>query len=86
MINVCLWLLGGLLAGGIASRLPRTLTPINMIANSIAGAFGALLGGVVFLIFDTAPLGSVNLWALLIALISAVIAISLVRATFRYIP
>ncbi len=86
MINVCLWLLGGLLAGGIASRLPRTLAPINIITNSLAGAFGALLGGVVFLIFDTAPLSSLNVWGLLIALCSAVIAISLVRATFHHIP
>jgi uncharacterized membrane protein YeaQ/YmgE (transglycosylase-associated protein family) len=43
---------------------------------------GALLGGVIFLIFDTAPLSAIKLEGLLFALIGAIVVIALVRLLF----
>jgi hypothetical protein len=37
MINLCLWLLAGALAGGAASRIPSALAPNDGVINSIAG-------------------------------------------------
>jgi uncharacterized membrane protein YeaQ/YmgE (transglycosylase-associated protein family) len=79
MITLCLWLLAGVLAASAASRLSSALAPDDIVVNSIAGILGALLGGVVFLIFDITPLHALNLWGFVIALVGAVIAISLVR-------
>ncbi|MEP7190964.1 MAG: hypothetical protein ABI901_17380 [Roseiflexaceae bacterium] len=82
MINICLCLLAGALAGGFASRLPSALAPDDVVVNSIAGMLGALLGGVVFMIFDITALHGLNPWAFVIALFGAGIAISLARVVF----
>lgn len=82
MINICLWLLAGSLAASAASRLPSALAPDDVVVNTIAGTLGALLGGVVFLIFDITSLHTLNLWGFVIALFSAVIAILLARLVF----
>ena len=81
MITICLWLL----AGGAASRLLSALEPDDVVVNMIAGMLGALLGGVGFMIFDIRSLYVLNLWAFVIALLGAGIAISLARLVFRRI-
>ncbi len=83
MMNICLWLLAGALAGGAASRLPSALAPDDVVVNTIAGMLGALLGGVVFIIFDITSLHVLNPWSFVIALFSAGIAISLARLVFQ---
>lgn len=82
MLNLCLWLLAGALAGGVASRMPSALAPDDVVINCIAGILGALLGGVVFLVFDITSLHTVNLWGFVIALGSAVITIMLAQRVF----
>jgi len=77
MINVLVWLLFGVLAGGVASRLTRPLTPIITVLNSVAGIMGAVMGGIVFLIFDTAPLDRVSLGGIVCALVGAMLVILL---------
>jgi uncharacterized membrane protein YeaQ/YmgE (transglycosylase-associated protein family) len=83
MINVLVWLLFGALAGTVASRLTRPLTPIAMVLNSVAGTMGALMGGIVFLIFDTTPLDALSLRGIVWALVGAMLVIVLVRVMFR---
>jgi uncharacterized membrane protein YeaQ/YmgE (transglycosylase-associated protein family) len=85
MITICLCLLAGALAGGAASRLPSALDPDDIVVNMVAGMLGALLGGVVFMIFDITSLHVLNLWAFVLALFGAGIAISLARLAFRRI-
>lgn len=83
MITLCLWLLAGVLAASVASRLSSALVPDDVVVNSIAGVLGALLGGVVFLIFDITSSHTINLWGFVIALVSAVVSISLVRLVYQ---
>jgi uncharacterized membrane protein YeaQ/YmgE (transglycosylase-associated protein family) len=85
MINLCLWLLAGTLAAGAASRLPSALVLDDAVVNNIVGILGALLGGVVFLLFNVTSLHVVNVWGFALALVSAVIAISLTRLVFQHL-
>jgi uncharacterized membrane protein YeaQ/YmgE (transglycosylase-associated protein family) len=71
------------LAAATASRLSSAVAPDEVVVNSIAGILGALLGGVVFLIFDVTLLHASTLWGIVIALLSAVVAISLVRHIYQ---
>lgn len=79
MINVLAWLVFGVLAGLIASRIVKPVSSSIALVTVSAGVMGALAGGIVFLIFDTAPLASLNLSGLIVALASAIIMIGLAR-------
>jgi uncharacterized membrane protein YeaQ/YmgE (transglycosylase-associated protein family) len=83
MINVLVWLLFGVLLGSMASRLTHPLTPLTIVLNSIAGIMGALMGGIVFLIFDTTPLNTVSLGGVVCAIVGAMLVIVLVSIMFR---
>jgi uncharacterized membrane protein YeaQ/YmgE (transglycosylase-associated protein family) len=83
MINVLVWLLFGVLVGNVVSRLGRSFTPITIVLNSIAGIMGALMGGIVFLIFDTAPLDALSFGGFVCALVGALLMIGLVQIMFR---
>ena len=79
MINVLVWLVCGGLAGWAASRLIRTFQGAAPLLQIVAGSLGALLGGVIFLIFDTAPLSVFNVRGLTVALIGALVIIGVVH-------
>jgi uncharacterized membrane protein YeaQ/YmgE (transglycosylase-associated protein family) len=83
MINIFLWLLFGVLAGFVVSRLSNRIVPDTIIINSIAGVLGAIVAGFVFLIFDVTPLNTVNIWGSIIALAGALVGISLVQILVR---
>lgn len=83
MINICLWLLFGVLAGFMVSRLSNKLMPDNVILNSVAGVLGAMIAGFVFLIFDVTPLNGINIWGVIVALAGALVGISLIQMIIR---
>jgi uncharacterized membrane protein YeaQ/YmgE (transglycosylase-associated protein family) len=79
MINVFLWCLVGGLIGFAIGRLKKTFPyPFMQI---VAGCFGALIGGTVFTIFDTTPLAMFSISGLAIAILGALIALSIVQTT-----
>jgi uncharacterized membrane protein YeaQ/YmgE (transglycosylase-associated protein family) len=79
MINILAWLLFGMAAGWMAARLFELAPGGGALLHVAAGAMGAVVGGVVFLIFDTAPLTGFSLWGVLCALLGAAITIMLAR-------
>jgi uncharacterized membrane protein YeaQ/YmgE (transglycosylase-associated protein family) len=83
MINICLWLLFGVLAGFIVSRLSNKVMPDNIVLNSVAGVLGAMIAGFVFLIFDVTPLNTINFWGVVIALAGALAGVSLIQMIVR---
>jgi uncharacterized membrane protein YeaQ/YmgE (transglycosylase-associated protein family) len=83
MINIFLWLLFGVLAGFVASRLSNQLVPDNLILNSVAGVLGAMIAGFIFLIFDVTPLDAVSLWGIIAALGGAIGGIALTQMIVR---
>jgi uncharacterized membrane protein YeaQ/YmgE (transglycosylase-associated protein family) len=83
MINIALWLLFGVVAGFIASRLSDQLLPDYIVMNSAAGVLGAMLAGFIFLLFDVTPLNAVNIWGIIIAITGAIASIALVQVLVR---
>jgi uncharacterized membrane protein YeaQ/YmgE (transglycosylase-associated protein family) len=83
MINVLIWLLFGALVGWVASRLMRSIQANDAFLNAVAGGMGALIGGVVFFIFDTAPLDIISLWGLVCAIVGAIVTIGMAHIVVR---
>jgi uncharacterized membrane protein YeaQ/YmgE (transglycosylase-associated protein family) len=81
VINVLTWLLLGSLAGLMGGHLARSIQNGLPFLQIVAGCLGALIGGAVFLIFDTAPLHTFNAWGSLAALLGAALIIGAVHAT-----
>ena len=82
MVNVLAWLLLGMVSGWAASHVFRA--PDNgAFLHIAAGGMGAMIGGVVFLIFDTAPLSGFRPWGLGCALIGAAITIAIAQVVLR---
>jgi len=79
MINIVAWLIFGLLTGLAANALVKPATGDISVLTLTAGVLGALIGGIVFLIFDTAPLATFNLWGMLVAIVGAGMLIGLAR-------
>jgi uncharacterized membrane protein YeaQ/YmgE (transglycosylase-associated protein family) len=83
MVNIFVWLLFGILAGFIVSRLSSRLMLNSLMLNSVAGVLGAMVAGVVFLIFDVTPLNAVTIWGIVVGLAGALLGISLVQILVR---
>jgi uncharacterized membrane protein YeaQ/YmgE (transglycosylase-associated protein family) len=83
MINVLIWLLFGVLVGWAASRMVRLAEVNDTFLNAIAGSMGALIGGVVFFIFDTAPLDSFSPWGFVCAIVGAIVTIGIAHIVVR---
>jgi uncharacterized membrane protein YeaQ/YmgE (transglycosylase-associated protein family) len=79
MINVLVWLLFGIAAGLAAGWVAKPAGGDAPLLNITAGMLGAVVGGVVFLIFDTTPLSAFNAWGMVMALLGAVVLIGLAR-------
>ncbi len=79
MINIVVWLLLGTLTGLTANMLAKPSTGDVSILTLTAGVLGALVGGVVFLIFDTGPLTGFSIWGMLVAIVGASMLIGLAR-------
>jgi uncharacterized membrane protein YeaQ/YmgE (transglycosylase-associated protein family) len=83
MINVLVWLLSGGLVGWAVSWLTRPFQESVLLLQIVAGSLGALVGGVIFLIFDTAPLNIFNVLGLAVALIGAMVVIGVAHVLIR---
>jgi uncharacterized membrane protein YeaQ/YmgE (transglycosylase-associated protein family) len=72
------WVVLGGLAGWIASAL--TGNRAGCLTNIILGIVGAVIGGFMFSLIGGAPVTGFNLWSLFVAVVGAVILITIVRA------
>lgn len=79
-MDILVWILIGLVAGGVASFIVPGRTPMGMIGAIVIGILGGLLGGWLFeALFD---MDSSTSWigSLVIAIIGAVIILFALRA------
>lgn len=81
MMNVLIWGVVGMLVGLAAGHVTRTFQNTLPLLQISAGCLGALLGGTVLLIFDTAPLAWFRMNGLVAALIGALIVLSVIHLT-----
>ncbi len=80
MIDFILWLILGGIAGWIASMIAGTNAQQGWVMNVVVGIVGALIGGfVVNLLMPGANVGGFNLVSLIVAIIGAVILLSVYK-------
>jgi uncharacterized membrane protein YeaQ/YmgE (transglycosylase-associated protein family) len=82
MINIIGWFLCGIIVGLAAAwrDAPRSLA---ILLFGAAGMLGALSGGVVLFIFDTAPLNALSPISLLGAVAGALVLVAVARRLSR---
>jgi uncharacterized membrane protein YeaQ/YmgE (transglycosylase-associated protein family) len=81
-IDVLQWMVLGLFAGFIASKLVNKRGE-GIVMDIILGVFGAVIGGWLFRALGTAGATGFNLWSLLVAVVGAVALLLIGHAVRR---
>lgn len=82
-MGIITWIILGALAGWIASMVMKTNAEQGAIANIIIGIIGAVIGGFIFETFGGSDVDGFNLYSLLVAVVGAIILISILKAFRR---
>ena len=73
------WIILGALAGWIASMLAGTNAEMGIFANIVVGIIRAFLGGFLFNLLGGEGVTGFNLWSLIVAVVGAVILLSILK-------
>lgn len=73
------WIIIGGLAGWIGSKIVGTDKSQGLLANIVVGILGGLLGGFLFGLLGGSGVTGFNIWSFLVALVGAVVLLSLWR-------
>jgi uncharacterized membrane protein YeaQ/YmgE (transglycosylase-associated protein family) len=78
-MSILAWLLLGLIAGFIASKLVNK-TGQGLVLDIVLGVVGALIGGSLFSTLGGTGVTGFNLWSLFVAVVGAVIVLVVYHA------
>ena len=78
-MSIIVWLVLGLIAGFIASRIVES-SGNGVIIDIVLGIIGAVVGGYLFTLFGAAPVTGFNLYSLLVAIVGAVVVLLIYHA------
>jgi uncharacterized membrane protein YeaQ/YmgE (transglycosylase-associated protein family) len=78
-MGILAWLVLGLIAGFIASKIVNH-TGSGIIMDIVLGVVGALVGGFVFSLFGATGVTGLNIYSMLVAVIGAVVVLFLYHA------
>lgn len=81
-MSILAWLLLGLIAGFIASKIVNK-TGEGFVLDIVIGIVGALIGGSLFNTLGGVGVTGFNLWSLFVAVVGAVIALLIYHAVTR---
>jgi len=81
-MSVLAWILLGLIAGFIASKIVNK-TGEGAVVDTLLGIAGAILGGVLFRIFGGSGVSGVNLHSMIVAVIGAILVLFMYHAFRR---
>ena len=81
-IDVIQWIVLGLLAGFLASKLVNKRGE-GLVLDIVLGIFGAVIGGWIFRALGTAGATGFNLWSLLVAFVGAVVLLLIAHTVRR---
>ena len=81
-LNLISWLLLGLIAGFIASKLVNK-SGEGVVLDIVLGIIGAFVGGWLFTTFGAAGVTGLNLYSMLVAVVGAVVVLVVYHAVFR---
>lgn len=74
------WVVVGGLAGWVASMITKTNAEQGLLGNVVAGVLGALVGGFLVGLIGGEGFTGFNLWSFLVALLGAVVLLSIWKA------
>lgn len=77
------WVILGGLAGWVASKFVGTDKHQGLLGNIIAGIIGGVVGGWVFSLFGGVGVTGFNIWSFVVAVVGAVIVLSIWRAVSK---
>ncbi len=78
-MSIIIWLVLGLIAGFIASRIVES-SGNGVIIDIVLGVIGAVVGGYLFTLFGAAPVTGFNLYSLFVAVVGAVVVLLIYHA------
>ncbi len=78
-MSIIVWIVLGLIAGFIASRIVNREGE-GFLLDIVLGIIGALVGGFIFNAFGAVGVTGFNLWSLLVAVIGAVVILVIYHA------
>lgn len=78
--GIITWVVIGGLAGWVASKITKTDASQGVVGNIVAGIIGGLVGGFVFGLIGGEGFSGFNLWSFLVALVGAVIVLTIWKA------
>lgn len=81
-MSILAWLVLGLIAGFIASKLVNK-TGEGLVLDIVLGIVGAVVGGWVFNTLGHSGVTGVNIYSMFVAVVGAVIVLVLYHALFR---
>jgi uncharacterized membrane protein YeaQ/YmgE (transglycosylase-associated protein family) len=81
-MSILAWIILGLLAGFIASKLVNNRGE-GVFLDIVLGVVGAIVGGFVFRAFGAAGVTGLNIYSLIVAVIGAVVFLFVYHALFR---
>jgi uncharacterized membrane protein YeaQ/YmgE (transglycosylase-associated protein family) len=81
-MSILAWIVLGLIAGFIASKLVNK-TGSGLILDIVLGIAGAFVGGYLFTTFGHEGVDGFNLYSMFVAVIGAVVLLVLYHALFR---
>lgn len=82
-MGILVWIVFGALVGWIASMITRTNDQQGGLANIIVGIVGALIGGLISRALGGEGVTGFNLSSFLIALLGAIVLVTIVKAFVR---
>lgn len=74
------WIIVGGLAGWIASKFTGNDARMGIGANILIGIGGAIIGGWVASLLGLAPVSEISVWSILVAVVGAIILLSIINA------
>ena len=81
-MSIIAWLILGLIAGFIASRIVNKAGE-GLILDIVLGIIGAIVGGFLFSLFGAGGVTGLNLYSLLVAIIGAIVVLVVYHAIVR---
>jgi uncharacterized membrane protein YeaQ/YmgE (transglycosylase-associated protein family) len=81
-MSILAWLVLGLIAGFIASKLVNK-SGEGVVLDIVLGIVGAFVGGWLFTTFGAAGVTGLNLYSMLVAVVGAVVVLVAYHAVFR---
>ena len=80
-MGIIAWLVLGLIAGFIASKIVNH-TGAGVLLDIVLGIIGAMVGGWLFSTLGAAPITGLNLYSMFVAVIGAVVVLVVYHALF----